>query len=143
MFSSNPDLYPTPDHLIAKMLSKVDFRNQKIKNILEPTGYKQNISTTNTAEIVQGYLHQGETKNIPTRYFNITFYLKGTVHLVFNDLDMLRRFNICVAKKRNWLPSDYSYTEKRDARVDFETDKEYKRTGKELAINTKNVLMLQ
>ena len=35
------------------------------------------ISTTNTAEIVQGYLSKGETKNIPTRYFNITFYLKG------------------------------------------------------------------
>lgn len=122
------------------------FDDKGLKNKLleytESTGYKQNISTTNTAEIVQGYLYKGETKNIPTRYFNITFYLKGTVHLVFNDLDMLRRFNIYVAKKRNWLPSDYSYTEKRDTRVDFETDKEYKKTGKELAINTKNVLMI-
>ena len=115
----------------------------KLLEYVEPTGYKQNISTTNTAEIVQGYLLKVETKNIPTRYFNITFYLKGTVHLVFVSQEILRRFNIYVAKKRNWLPSDYSYTEKRDTRVDFETDKEYKRTGTELAINTKNVLMLQ
>ena len=101
----------------------------------EPNRYKQNISTTNTAEIVQGYLYQGKTKNIPTRYFNITFYLKGTMHLAFVSQEMLRRFNIYVAKKRNWLPSDYSYTEKRDTRVDFETDKEYQQIkGSELSI---------
>lgn len=113
----------------------------KLLEYTETNGYKQNISTTNTAEIVQGYLYQGKTKNIPTRYFNITFYLKGTVHLVFNDLDMLRRFNIFVGKKRNYLPSDYGYTEKQEFK-DFETAKEYQRIGKELAINTKNVLMI-
>ena len=123
------------------------FDDKGLKNDLleyvEPTGYKQNISTTNTAEIVQGYLHQGETKNIPTRYFNITFYLKGTVHLVFASQEMLRRFNIYVAKKRKWLPSDYSYSEKRNKDVDFETDKEYQQIkGTELAIDTKKVLML-
>ena len=44
------------------------FDDKGLKNDLleyvEPTGYKQNISTTNTAEIVQGYLSKGETKNI-------------------------------------------------------------------------------
>ena len=114
----------------------------KLLEYEERYGYKEKISTTNTAGIVQGYLSKGETKNIPTRYFNITFYLKGTVHLVFNDLDMLRRFNIYVGKKKSWLPSDYGYTEKRSKDVDFETDKEYQRIGKELAINTKNVLMI-
>ena len=108
---------------------------------VETNGYKQNILTTNTAEIVQGYLYQGETKNIKTRYFTITFYLKGTVHLVFNDLDMLRRFNIFVGKKRNYLPSDYGYTEKQEFK-DFEPSKEYKQIGTELAIDTKKVLML-
>ena len=121
------------------------FDNKGLKNDLleytETNGYKQNISTTNTAEIVQGYLYKGETKNIPTRYFNITFYLKGTVHLVFNDLDMLRRFNIFVGKKRNYLPSDYGYTEKQNFK-DFETAKEYQRIGKELSIDTKKVFLL-
>ena len=32
MFKNNPDLYPTPDHLIAKMLSKVDFETDKEYN---------------------------------------------------------------------------------------------------------------
>ena len=122
------------------------FDDKGIENSLleytEPTGYKTNISTTNTAEIVAGNLALGVTKNIKTRYFTITFYLKGTVHLVFNDLEMLRRFNIYVGKKRNWLPSDYSYSEKRNKDVDFETDKEYRQIGVELAIDTKKVLML-
>ena len=121
------------------------FDNKGLKNDLleytETNGYKQNISTTNTAEIVQGYLYKGETKNIPTRYFNITFYLKGTVHLVFNDLEMLRRFNIFVGKKRNYLPSEYGYTEKQNFK-DFETAKEYQRIGKELSIDAKKVLLL-
>ena len=91
---------------------------------------------------MQGYLVKGETKNIPTRYFNITFYLKGTVHLIFNDLDMLRRFNLFVAKKRGWLPMNYGYTKEYDSNYDFETKKEYKQIGTELAINTNNVLMI-
>lgn len=121
------------------------FDDKGIENSLleytEPTGYKTNISTTNTAEIVAGNLALGITKNIKTRYFTITFYLKGTVHLVFNDLEMLRRFNIYVGKKRNYLPSDYGYTEKQEFK-DFESTKEYKQIGTELAIDTKKVLML-
>ena len=29
MFKNNPDLYPTPDWLVKKMLSKVDFETSK------------------------------------------------------------------------------------------------------------------
>ena len=38
--------------------------------------------------------------------------------------------------------SDYGYTEKRKKDVDFEADKVCQRFCKELAIDTKNVLML-
>ena len=121
------------------------FDDKGLKNDLleyvETTGYKTNIATTNTAEIVAGYLSKGETKNIKTRYFTITFYLKGTVHLVFASQEMLRRFNIFVGKKRNYLPSDYGYTAKQEFK-DFEPAKEYKQIGTELAIDTKKVLML-
>jgi hypothetical protein len=64
------------------------------------------------------------------------------VHITFLDLDILRKFNIFIAKKRNWLPSDYGYNPKRNKDVNFETDKEYKQIGTELAISTKNILML-
>ena len=65
------------------------------------------------------------------------------MHLVFNDLEILRRFNIYVAKKRNWLPSDYSYSEKRNKDVDFETDKEYRQIkGSELSIESPKQFLL-
>lgn len=121
------------------------FDNNKMENNLleytEPYGYKTLVSTKQTGAIVEGHIVQGITKDIKTRYFTITFYLKGTVHLVFNDLDMLRRFNVFVGKRRNYLPSDYGYTEKQNFK-DFETAKEYKQIGTELAIDIKNVLML-
>ena len=95
----------------------------------------------NSAKIVSVKLSDGETKNIKTRYFTITVYKKGTMHFVFNDLETLRRFNIYVGKKRNYLPSDYGYTEKQEFK-DFEPSKEYKQIATELAIDTKKVLML-
>lgn len=101
------------------------------------------IQTDKTSEIVAYQLEKSETKNIKTRYFNVTLYKKGTVHLIFNDLDMLRRFNLFVAKKKGWLPMNYGYTKEYDSSYDFETKKEYKQIGTELAINTNNVLMLQ
>ena len=125
------------------------FDSQNIKNDLleyqDKSAYNNKgiIQTDKTSEIVAYQLEKGETKNIKTRYFNVTLYKKGTVHLVFNDLYMLRRFNLFVAKKRGWLPMNYGYTKEYDSSYDFETKKEYKQIGTELAINTENVLMLQ
>lgn len=125
------------------------FDSQNIKNDLleyqDKSAYNNKgiIQTDKTSELVAYWLGKGETKNIKTRYFNVTLYKKGTVHLIFNDLDMLRRFNIFVGKKRGWLPMNYGYTKEYDSSYDFETKKEYKQIGTELAINTNNVLMLQ
>ena len=129
------------------VFSYFDNNNLKNDSYLIPDKYTpygaKSSETTSTALIVKYHIAQGIMKNIVTRYFTITFYLKGTVHFVFNDLEILRKFNIFLAKKRNWLPSDYGYTEKRDTRFNFESEKEYKQIGTELAINTKNVLMLK
>jgi len=122
------------------------FDDKQIENELleykDKSSYgNQERQTMNSAKIVSVKLSDGETKNIKTRYFTITVYKKGTMHFVFNDLEMLRRFNIYVGKKRNYLPSDYGYTEKQEFK-DFEPSKEYKQIATELAIDTKKVLML-
>lgn len=49
----------------------------------------------------------GETKKIESTYFTIDCYKKGTVHLVFNDENILRRFNVAACLGKNWLPVDY------------------------------------
>ena len=44
---------------------------------------------------------------ILSTYFKITVYKKGTIHLEFRDLDILRRFNVTACRGKNWLPDDY------------------------------------
>lgn len=45
--------------------------------------------------------------NIDTKYFNLTFYKKGTCHIVFKDDDLLEKFNLYVGRQREWLPPCY------------------------------------
>lgn len=44
---------------------------------------------------------------ILSTYFKITVHKKGTIHLEFRDLDILRRFNVTACRGKNWLPDDY------------------------------------
>lgn len=41
------------------------------------------------------------------KYFTISFYKKGTCHIVFKDDELLKKFNIFAARQNNWLPQDY------------------------------------
>lgn len=49
----------------------------------------------------------GETRNIDSKYFTITFYKKGTVHLTFKYPELLKKFNIFGSRKKAWLPPCY------------------------------------
>lgn len=49
----------------------------------------------------------GETKNIQLKYFTVTFYKKGTCHIVFNDDELLKKFNIFGSQHKGWLPPSY------------------------------------
>jgi hypothetical protein len=42
-----------------------------------------------------------------SEFFSIRYYKKGTIHLTFKDLDLLERFNLTVAKIRNWIPENF------------------------------------
>lgn len=57
---------------------------------------------------------RGETKKIESTYFTINCYKKGTIHLTFNDEDILRRFNVAACVGKNWLPCDYGQTAYQD-----------------------------
>lgn len=53
-----------------------------------------------------------KTKNIYCKYFSVTFYKKGTIHIVWHPAcrDLIDRFNIFCARQRNWLPPCYGKT---------------------------------
>ena len=52
----------------------------------------------------------GNTRNIPCKFFDITLYKKGTMHIRFRDQALVDRFNIYCAQKKNWLPPNYGKT---------------------------------
>lgn len=50
---------------------------------------------------------QGQSRGIDTKFFTVTCYKKGTCHLVFKDMELLKKFNLYCGRKKNWLPDDY------------------------------------
>lgn len=54
----------------------------------------------------------GKTKNIYCKYFSVTFYKKGTIHIMWHPecRDLIDRFNIFCARQRGWLPPCYGKT---------------------------------
>ena len=46
-------------------------------------------------------------KNIKKKYFNITFYKKGTCHIEFLDEELLKKLNIFGSQQKKWLPPGY------------------------------------
>lgn len=97
---------------------------------------------------------QGVTKNVSLKYFNATFYKKGTVHLVFTCPELIERFNIYAAQQKAWLPPCYgkktykNMTDTEKAVVDsFQGEQAYNevmaKAGYYLApVTNRNVLML-
>ena len=56
---------------------------------------------------LENNLKHGISSGIESAYFTITVYKKGTIHLTFNDENILRRFNVAACRGKNWLPCDY------------------------------------
>ena len=56
----------------------------------------------------------GVTKNVKCKFFDATFYKKGTVHIVFTCPELIDRFNIYAAKQRGWLPPSYGKKQYKD-----------------------------
>lgn len=56
----------------------------------------------------------GETKNIQLKYFTVTFYKKGTCHIVFNNDELLNKFNIFGSQRKGWLPPSYGKKQYKD-----------------------------
>ena len=49
----------------------------------------------------------GVTKNIHCKYFDVTFYKKGTCHITFTNRYIVDVLNIYAANNRSWLPPSY------------------------------------
>lgn len=56
---------------------------------------------------LQNARETGNTKNIRLKYFDITFYKKGTCHITFTNEELWKKFNIFGSQQKGWLPPSY------------------------------------
>ncbi len=56
---------------------------------------------------LQRACEEGRTRNIPCKFFDVTLYKKGTMHIRFHNQELVDRFNIYCSRKKNWLPPNY------------------------------------
>lgn len=60
--------------------------------------------------VLQAAHNSCQTKNIQCKFFSVTLYKKGTMHIKFNNQELVDRFNIYCSQKKNWLPPNYGRT---------------------------------
>lgn len=68
--------------------------------------------------VLRWSFNAGNTKNIKCKFFDVTFYKKGTVHIVFTCPELIDRFNIYAAQQRGWLPPSYGKKQYADMTAD-------------------------
>ena len=77
---------------------------EKVLNYLD-CGETQDIDSQFS---LQGYLEDYRTRNIPLKYFTVTFYKKGTCHITFTNERLLKKLNIFGSQRKGWLPKGYA-----------------------------------
>ena len=60
--------------------------------------------------VLQQAYDEGRTKDIRCKFFSVTLYKKGTMHIKFHDQRLVDRFNIYCGQKKAWLPPSYGRT---------------------------------
>ena len=112
-------------------------------------GLTETVDLQQSLEFAEEY---GESKDIVLKYFNVTFYKKGTCHITFTNEELLKKFNIFGAQHKGWLPPSYGKkkysdmtSEEKAVVNDFEGEAEYNKvmcnTSYYLA-DTNSMLML-
>lgn len=88
---------------------KLDFATaHKLRDIdIVMNYFDGGVGYVSIGEALEVAFRSGQTRNIHSTYFTLTAFKKGTLHLTFNDEDILRRFNLAACRGKNFLPHDY------------------------------------
>ena len=120
---------------------------EKVMNYLD-CGRTEDSDMADKLEIAQ---RNGSSRDIDTKFFTVDVFKKGTCHLKFKDMELLKKFNLYCGKRLNWLPDDYgrkpyeSLNEEERAVADsFEGRDSYNETyrNQQFYLPTANLLML-
>ncbi len=86
------------DYSVCSELQDID----TVMNYFDGRGYYNSIR-----QALDLAFQAGQSRKIVSTYFTISVYKKGTIHLEFNDMDILRRFNVAACMGKGWLPHSY------------------------------------
>ncbi len=64
-------------------------------------------ASVNLHGVLLSACEQGQTRNILCKFFDVTLYKKGTMHIKFRNPELVDRFNIYCCKHKGWLPPSY------------------------------------
>jgi hypothetical protein len=89
-------------------------------------------SFTNPETVTRFAAADKQNRNIHFKYFDCTFYKKGTCHITFTNQDVVDALNIYAARHNNWLPPSYGKVayadmtaEEKSVIDDFQGEEEY------------------
>lgn len=149
-----------PSYAWSKLWNKFDFSysvSEKFGDIEKAFNYLAGCPGAEISiyTILRNAEYSGQTKNIECKYFTLTFYKKGTVHITFKDPDLVKKLNIFAGKNKNMLPPSYGTkaysdmtTEEKAVVDEFdggeeEYNKIYSNPEKYLVQNTSDLLRLE
>ena len=91
-----------------------------------------NTDATDLYAVLQNACTACISRKIKCKYFNITVYKKGTCHIEFTDLELLKKLNLYGSQKKGWLPPSYGKKAYKDMNAEekavideFEGEKAY------------------
>lgn len=82
----------------------------KLADIEKALNYLDNEETDSHIDIAYKLQEARDTNNfsnIHLKYFDVTFYKKGTCHITFTNERLLKKLNIFGSQKKGWLPHGY------------------------------------
>ena len=133
------------DHDVVSKLRDIE----KCFNYLDG-GLTEAVDLFQSLEFAEEY---GESKDIVLKYFNVTFYKKGTCHITFTNEELLKKFNIFGAQHKGWLPPSYGKkkysdmtSEEKAVVNNFEGEAEYNKVisnSKYYLFDANNITMLE
>ena len=137
--------YRPTDYKIFEKLSDIE----KCLNYLDG-GLTESKDLMEQLKFAEGY---GDTTKIQLKYFKISFYKKGTAHIEFTNLELLKKLNIFGSQHRGWLPPSYGKStynnmsqEEKTVINEFEGEQAYQETlsnSKYYIFNPNSILMLE
>ncbi|MDR2084364.1 MAG: DUF4942 domain-containing protein [Bacteroidales bacterium] len=136
LLDNDKNFYPTPG---SYGFSEIYSCSERLNDIIKTLNYLENRNSDhnyNTRQNLESSWKSGILKDIQLTHITVTFYKKGTCHIVFRDLELLEKFNLFGSQQKSWLPPNFG-------RKPFgDMNNEEKEVVKEFCGNTENYMKI-